>query len=269
MRSLRGGLVLPILAGLASCGGSSARPKAPGAASPFKTGVHVRITDGGQIYDALNTTDCVKWPSKDVKKRAGRDGWNDFAPNSGLEGTVVAALGHCDGKTEVVLVAIGDYVVPVTSKGVEVGDKGDASVGVIGGVVGGIDDGGYGGYGYGYGGYGYGGYDEYGGLYGGFGYGTAGFGTATSSYYVGDLVAIADTSLVYADINTTDCLQWPSDDAKTRGGSSAWGSYVPTVGEVGVILGTATHCSSGAPFLILEMDSGYVVPIEEAGVTAP
>jgi hypothetical protein len=261
MRSLRGGLVLVIAVSGGACGGSGGKPKAPSAASEFKAGAHVRITDGGQIYDALNTTDCVKWPSSDVKKRAGRDGWNDFSPNSGLEGTVVAALGHCDGKTQVVLVAVGDYVVPVTSKGVEAGKKGGGAKPPIGGAV---DP--YGGYGYGA--YGYEGYDDPYAGYGGFGYGTAGFGYGTS-FYTGDVVAIADAGLVYPDINTTDCLSWPSDDYKTRGGSTEWGSYYPTQGEIGTIIGTTEHCSSGAQFLILEMDSGYIVPIEATGVTTP
>src|SRR5262245_3327639 len=70
MRAFRGGLFLVFLG---ACGGHAGAPKGPAAKLPFKVGDRVSISDGGQIYDALNTTGCVKWPNADVKKRAGRE----------------------------------------------------------------------------------------------------------------------------------------------------------------------------------------------------
>jgi hypothetical protein len=267
MRTFRGGL---LLAFLAACGGAGAKAKGPSASSEFKAGVKVRITDGGQIYDALNTTTCVKWPSTDVKKRAGRDAWKDFAPNSGLEGTVVAALDHCDHQTLVVLVAVDDYIVPVTSKGVEI-----PKAGVFGDGLaeqpppsGEYDEYGYGGYDYGGA---YGGYVDpyYGGGYGGYGYGGYGYGVGTTSGSVlpGDVVSITDNGAVYPDINTIDCLTWPSDDVKTRGGSSEWNGWYPSNGDSGTVLAVSMHCNSSDEILIVEMDSGYVVPVGTYGVT--
>src|SRR5687768_14122700 len=112
MRRVLGVLVL---VATAACGGhGAAGPRTPA----FAKGAKVKITDGGQIYDALNTTDCVKWPSAAVKKRAGQSGWESFHPDEGLEGVVLASLPHCDHETQVVLVSVGEYVVPVTSTGV-------------------------------------------------------------------------------------------------------------------------------------------------------
>jgi hypothetical protein len=257
MRALWGALVLVGF----GCGGAGGKAKA--STSPYKAGVKVKITDGGQIYDALNTTGCVRWPNADVKKRAGRDGWKDFVPNSGLEGTVVTALAHCDGKTEVVLVAVGDYVVPVTSKGVEI--PGAPQQDPVAQPPA-YDDYGYGYDTYGYDSYGYG-YDVYGGYYGGGGggYGT-GYGYGTT-IYAGDVVQIVDASLVHTDLDQSDCITWPSDDVKSRGGSSAWSGYSPSSGETGVVLWTSPHCSNGSEILILEMDTGYIVPIESSGAS--
>jgi len=217
----------------------------------------VRISDGGQIYDALNTTDCVKWPSAEVKKKAGRDEWKGFNPGTGNEGKVLAALRHCDGKTQVVLVAIGDYVVPVTSKGVEPKDKPAAAQDELVGTgeLGGL----------GYGGLGYGGYDIYGqgewGVEGGI---VGGYGSGT--YYVGDTVEILNAGEIFPDAR--DCFSWPSDDVKKKGGSDQWGSYYPVEGDVGVVLHVTTRaksCGDEVEVLILDI-GGYVVPIKSNSV---
>lgn len=97
----------------AACGGAGKPPVGPA------TGTEVRVRDEGQIYDALNTTDCIAWPSPAIKAKAGRSGWGGFVPDEGLTGTVLAVLAHCDGTTRVVLVEVGRWVVPVTTAGVE------------------------------------------------------------------------------------------------------------------------------------------------------
>jgi hypothetical protein len=223
---------------VAACGSSSRAPNAPS----FKSGALVRISDGGQIFDGLNTTTCVKWPSPDVKKRAGRDGWRGFHPDTGNEGKVLASLRHCDGRTQVLLVEIGGYVVPVTSKGVE-------AVKPVEGVVSA---------------------PEYLEAFGGIGEGGSsygfGIGAASGSFSVGDSVRIDDTGGLYSTINQVDCLTWPSADAKTRGGQDGWGSYYPSAGEIGFVVGISPHCDTGVEVLILDVN-GYIVPIGSTSVS--
>jgi hypothetical protein len=248
--------ILATVAVISGCGGSGRAAMKPA----FATGTEVRISDGGQIYDALNTTNCVRWPSADVKKKAGRAEWKDFNPGTGNEGKVLAALAHCDGKTQVVLVAIGDYVVPVTSKGVEAKDQPGATaqdelVGV--GDFGGL----------GYGGLGYGGYDIYGegswdegGVVGGV---VGGYGAGT--FVAGDTVEIINAGEIFTDANQSDCFTWPSDDVKKKGGQDQWGSYYPVEGDVGVVLHVTKRCGDDVEVLILDI-GGYVVPIKSNSV---
>jgi hypothetical protein len=122
---------------------------------------------------------------------------------------------------------------------------------------------------YGYGGAVYGGY--YGGGYGydpyaaGYYGGGTGYGVG-GSIYPGDYVEITDTAGVYGDLNTTDCISWPSDDVKKRGGTSEWSSWYPSKGDAGYVLSSAYHCSTSTEIVILEMDSGYIVPVAITGV---
>ncbi len=220
------------LVAVVACGGSGGSVKGP----TFAKGAVVRISDGGQIFDALNTTACIKWPSADAKKRGGRDAWRGFHPDTGNEGKVLAAVGHCDGHTQVVLVEVGSYIVPVTSKGVELATA-EKPATVSGAATG--SEGGYGGYGY---------------------------GSGSGSYSIGDTVQIADTGGIYTGINRVDCLMWPSEDAKQRGGVDSWGSYYPTGGETGYVIGISAHCDSGIEILILDIN-GYIVPIAAESVT--
>jgi len=245
---MRGCVVLVLL--LAACG-----HRAGGAAAPaLPKGTAVRITDGGQIYDALNTTDCVKWPTAAVKKRAGQSGWNGFHPDAGLEGVVLASLPHCDHKTQVVLVAVGQYVVPVTATGVIKGGAGAAATAPAPAVAGGEpaaadelegEEMGEG---------------EEGGVVGGI----VG-GVVSSAYKAGDSVEIVDAGGVYDTINQTDCLTWPSDAVKAKAGSDAWGGYVPRDGEAGTVLAILTHCDSYTEILLLDV-AGHVVPIGSVAV---
>lgn len=202
------------------CGSSSKAIKGP----VFKAGTAVRIIDAGQIFDALNTTSCVKWPSPEVKKKAGRDGWKGFDPGEGVEGKVVAALAHCDGKTQVVLVEVGSYVVPVTSKGVE-----DATAvkkpGEEPKVV----------------------------------------AAAGEPVPVGQYARIINDGALYDTIANTDCVTFPSADAKARGGVDRWDGWRPSNGDEGVVIGYAPHCDGHATIAFLEIGS-YVVPMGTTGI---
>jgi len=259
-RPMRG---LPVLLLLAACGAKSHTPTIK---PSFKIGTKVRIADGEQIYDALNTTDCVKWPTAQLKKKAGRDAWGGFKPGTGNEGTVVADLPHlCDHVTEVVLVQVGDYVVPVTSKGIDTGEHHDDAG--VGGDSYGVDS--YGGMGYGY---------IYGEGYGGFGYGKAGFGgdsyggviggvvdTNAPTYAVGDEVQITDVTYVMDDPTSSDCFGWPSDDVKSRASYDAWNGWQPSDGETALVSALLTNNCGSTQYLVLD-DSGNLVAIDAAGV---
>ena len=238
-----------LLATLAACGGHTAGPRAPA----FAKGAKVKITDGGQIYDALNTTDCVKWPSAAVKKRAGQSGWESFHPDEGLEGIVLASLPHCDHHTQVVLVSVGEYVVPVTATGVtgtaatptiasekpvavldvaptspdeESLEEGDW--GVEGGVVGGVI-------------------------------------SAGSGYAQGDMLMILDAGGIYDTINQTDCLKWPTEAMKKKAGSDAWSGYTPQDGETGPVVAVMQHCDGYTEIVVLDI-GGHLVPIGTSSV---
>jgi hypothetical protein len=245
MRRVLGVLVL---VATAACGGHGATgPRTPA----FAKGAKVKITDGGQIYDALNTTDCVRWPSAAVKKRAGQSGWESFHPDEGLEGIVLVALPHCDHKTQVVLVSVGEYVVPVTSTGVT-GTAAPATVAsekpvavldtaptptgeetlegewVEGGVVGGVI-------------------------------------SAGSGYAPGDMLMILDAGGIYDTINQTDCVKWPTETMKKKAGSDAWGGYTPQDGETGPVVAVMQHCDGYTEIVVLEI-GGHLVPIGSSSV---
>lgn len=277
----RGWLAAASVAALAvACGGGA---KKPTLAKGEKR--KVKIIDAGQIYDALNTTDCVKWPTPEVKRKSGTSGWGGYDPGAGEIGEVIAELPHCDGKTRVVLVAIGEHVVPVTSKGVadataeelallEAGEAG--MLGLLGGDV-------YGGYGdvWGYGGiglvgggddWGYGlGGDEYAGIGGGDAWGVEGgvvggvVGGVASRFSVGETVEIVDEGQTYPSLNEVDgCVSWPDAKVRKQAGSAAWGSWSPANGQTGVIRHLVSHCD-GTPLAIVEVD-GHLVPIGESGL---
>ena len=167
------------------------------------------------------------------------------------------------------LVAIGDHVVPVTSKGVEdapdtadtTPDDGTGGDGYGFGLIGGL--GAIGGDAYGFG-------DGYGDLdwgdVGDVGYGGL-LGTDTGyTFQIGDTVEIVDTGQLYTTINNTDCLKFPSAEMKKQAGSGAWGSYYPTAGETGTVVFIGTHCDNSATVILVLQIGNYLVPIGATGV---
>ncbi len=251
LRGMRA-LTLSLLAA-AACGGGVKKPTGP----TFTKGQKVRISDGGQIYDALNTTTCIAWPSPEVKHRAGKDGWNGWDPDSGIEGEVIAQLPHCDRRTQVVLVEVAGYVVPVTSGGVEEATKPDDTVDPMVGLGGSM----YGGDPYGgvYGGDIYGGYDEYEGTYGV-------LGTA-AAYAVGDSVRfISSTDGIYSTINTYDCLDWPSDTVKDAAGENAWGGWAPSVDDIGSVVHVTVNCNDEWDTVLIVDVGGMYLPVSTTAV---
>ncbi len=247
---LAGMRALPALVLVAvACGGGAKKPTGP----RFTKGEKVRISDGGQIYDALNTTKCIQWPTPEIKHRAGRDGWNGWDPDTGIEGEVIAQVAHCDHRTQVVLIEVAGYVVPVTSSGVEKAEK-PPEVQPGGDVYGSI----YGGDPYG-GDY-YGGYDDYD------DYDDSYYGGGSSNYVAGDSVRIISTSGVYSTINQDECLAWPDDDTKQAGGENSWSGWYPSVDDVVYVISVTTNCHDSSDTVLIVDDGGMIVPISSTSV---
>jgi potassium efflux system protein len=74
-----------------------------------------QIVDIGQIYEAINTTDCLKWPSAEIKEKAGKNAWGSFYPKKGDTGIVIDEIKHCHFDDNIYLLQIGSYYVPLSS----------------------------------------------------------------------------------------------------------------------------------------------------------
>lgn len=80
-----------------------------------------QIVDVGQIYELINTTDCLIWPSLDKQKKGGKNGWGSFYPKKGDTGIIVEEIKHCHFEDKVVyILEIGEYYVPISSVGVKI-----------------------------------------------------------------------------------------------------------------------------------------------------
>ncbi|OAD18858.1 heat shock protein DnaJ [Candidatus Thiomargarita nelsonii] len=78
-----------------------------------------QIVDVGQIYEAINTTDCLTWPSSNIKEKGGKNAWGSFYPKKGDTGIVVSEVKHCHFDDNIYLLKIGQYYVPISSVGVQ------------------------------------------------------------------------------------------------------------------------------------------------------
>lgn len=89
---------------------------APAAASSAK---RYRIVDNGEVYSTINQTDCLSWPSPEIKRVAGENAWGRYKPSNGDEGDLVGQSRHCADYTIVVyILKVGDHYVPIGSTGV-------------------------------------------------------------------------------------------------------------------------------------------------------
>jgi len=79
-----------------------------------------KITDVGQIYELINTTDCLTWPSLNMKEKGGKDGWESFYPKNGDIGIVLKEMKHCHFENNVFILEMEQYYVPISSVGVEI-----------------------------------------------------------------------------------------------------------------------------------------------------
>lgn len=74
-----------------------------------------QIVDVGQIYESINTTDCLKWPSSEIKEKAGKNAWGSFYPKKGDTGILIDEIKHCNFDDNIYLLQIGQYYVPLSS----------------------------------------------------------------------------------------------------------------------------------------------------------
>jgi hypothetical protein len=94
-------------------------PAAPPVVAPVAP-KQAKITDLGQIYEAINTTECLTWPSSEAKAKGGKNGWGSFYPKKGDRGQIVSEMKHCHLEDKVYLLKINKYYVAISSTGVEV-----------------------------------------------------------------------------------------------------------------------------------------------------
>ncbi|MCK5524866.1 MAG: hypothetical protein KAI83_17200 [Thiomargarita sp.] len=86
-----------------------------------------QITDVGQIYELINTTECLKWPSPEMKEKGGKNGWGEFYPKKGDTGIIVKEMQHCHLEDKLYIVEIEEYYVPISNVGVKIMDEKSAS----------------------------------------------------------------------------------------------------------------------------------------------
>lgn len=217
-----------------SDGGGGAPPPAPVATA----GATVRIVAAGKMFDLINTTDCLTWPSPTVKALGGSSGWGAWKPQNGDLGAAIGKTKHCNQKaTTVVFVKIGSRYVAIDEKGIEYVSGSPASVpwvtpGTASPPSSPPPPS-----------------------------STAGAGTVESGR-----VRLVDVGEVYASINTSTCLEWPDDATKALAGSNAWGGWSPKNGDVGVVVWKSTHCTKGSVVLIVRVGENRLVAIGKNGV---
>ncbi|MBI2390797.1 MAG: hypothetical protein HYV09_14500 [Deltaproteobacteria bacterium] len=81
-------------------------------------GARVTVVHKGDMFDLINSTDCIAWPSEEAKARGGQSGWGGWSPSDGDQGVAVARTGHCFQTVDVVFVRIGEHWVAIGASGV-------------------------------------------------------------------------------------------------------------------------------------------------------
>jgi hypothetical protein len=83
-----------------------------------------RILSTGPVYSTINRTDCLSWPSEEIKGQAGMGphGWAAFYPRIGDEGDVIWASRHPNDTAIVYLLEVRGYYVPIGERGLELLD---------------------------------------------------------------------------------------------------------------------------------------------------
>jgi hypothetical protein len=88
----------------------------------------VMIKNWGGIFEDLNTDKSFKWPSEEVRLKAGKSGWGNYKPKTGDTGTVVSVFYKKDENERtkfVYLLKIRENYVPISCFDVTDIDKAD------------------------------------------------------------------------------------------------------------------------------------------------
>jgi hypothetical protein len=78
------------------------------------------IIDLGQIYENINTTECLIWPSEEAKEKGGKNGWGSFYPKEGDTGKIVTEMKHCHLGNQVYLLNIDKHYVAISGTGIKI-----------------------------------------------------------------------------------------------------------------------------------------------------
>jgi hypothetical protein len=86
----------------------------------FKPGTEVVITDYFRLYPMLYDSDCIPFPSDEIKRKANPEAWPEGAFQNGQAVKVVSSSPHCRRKDETVYIieSQGHYA-PISEKGID------------------------------------------------------------------------------------------------------------------------------------------------------
>ncbi len=87
----------------------------------------------------------------------------------------------------------------------------------------------------------------------------------TTTRASGAAIKITSSGQMFDLIHSTDCIPWPSEEAKKLGGKSGWASWVPHDGDRGVAFARSKHCFQDVNVVYVKIDA-YYVAIGESGI---
>jgi hypothetical protein len=79
-----------------------------------------QIVDVGQVYEAINTTECLTWPTPGLRDKSGKNSWDSFYPKKDDIGIIIEELKHCQSDDTVYILKIDQYYVPISRPGAKV-----------------------------------------------------------------------------------------------------------------------------------------------------
>ncbi|MDM8557998.1 tetratricopeptide repeat protein [Candidatus Parabeggiatoa sp. HSG14] len=81
-----------------------------------------QIVDVGHVYEAINTTECLTWPTPGLRDKSGKNSWDSFYPKKDDIGIIVEELKHCQFDDIIYILKIDQYYVPISNAGTKVVD---------------------------------------------------------------------------------------------------------------------------------------------------
>lgn len=81
--------------------------------------VTYRITDAGDVYSTINTSDCLQWPDERTKAAGGASAWGPWHPETGDVGKLIGEARHCGTQRRVMILDVDGHVVPIDAASTE------------------------------------------------------------------------------------------------------------------------------------------------------